>query len=308
MKKQLNKRYTKKSHKRYTEKAIVSWLILSISFVLFILIYLYYKELNHIPSAAKATATKKAVASENIVETEKTINNEILYETNNKSNEQAEKQMDEQTKETTEVQAAVKNHEEIIKLNMEEVNTKQYVNETSGELNSKNYGIVQSIGNVEQKYIDIVEEQLLTLPPVLVNMFINEGWQLCVTTEDIAHVYYNDKYSSVLATTEYKTKRIIIEDRDEAVIGSVQHEFGHFLDYISGKLCWSEEFKKIYIEEAPKFKANIENSSCVRDEQEFFAETFYYLIMDNSKCTPKAKEFIENILNNINSYNLKEIS
>lgn len=158
------------------------------------------------------------------------------------------------------------------------------------------YDIIKTIGCVDQRYVDIVNEKLSLLPPVLVEQFIEEGWYIYITTEDIASTYCDNKYSSVLAITDYKRKRIIVEDRDNIEEGTIEHEFGHILDYFNGKPCWSNEFMQIYSEEVNQFKEGIPNSSCVRNEQEFFAETFCYLIIDDSKCTPKAKEFVKQTL------------
>lgn len=275
---QLSRLYIKKPRKWCINKNIISCVILALSFLLFILLYLYCKQTKEESSNLELATIQAITVLEKLPNTKQVESNEAekvegIYE------------------------STQENVTEKTKLNIEKASIKKYAHKESLSLDNKKYGIVQMIGDVEQKYIDTVEEQVLTLPSALVNYFINEGWELYVTTENIAHVYYNDKYKSVLATTEYNAKRIIIEDREEAVIGSVQHEFGHFLDYLNGKPCWSEEFKRIYIEEVEIFKSNINNSDCVRDEQEFFAETFYYLIMDDSKCTPKAKEFVESILN-----------
>ena len=160
------------------------------------------------------------------------------------------------------------------------------------------YGIVKTIGNVEQKYVDAVEEIILTLPPVLVNSFIENGWNIYVTTEELA-ARYQYRIGSVRGITNYKERRIDIEDREEAVLSAVEHEFGHYLDYVGGVQSLGEEFNQIYREEVEIFKSNIPNPGCVSGPQEFFAETFAWIIVDESKCTPKAKEFVETVLNEL---------
>lgn len=160
--------------------------------------------------------------------------------------------------------------------------------------------IVEIVGNVTSKDLDSVYKELFLLPDGLVEYFLLDGWKLRITDEDIAKVYFDGKYNSVLAATIYTEKLIVVENRSEA-IASISHKFGHYLDYINGLPLYSKddlpslssEFKEIASEEMEAFKSNIPNSSCVRNTQEFYAETFYYYITCPSKCTPKALEFIK---------------
>lgn len=153
--------------------------------------------------------------------------------------------------------------------------------------------IVKTIGNVNPDYIKIIEENLSLLPEELVQHFVSNGWKLYLTTEDIAKVYLGRKYESAMAVTVYSLKLIVIENREEAVKESVIHEFGHYLDYVLGFPSLSNEFHDFYVTEASTFKSNIPNASCVSDEREFFAETFYYSIVDLFKCTPKALQYVQ---------------
>lgn len=173
---------------------------------------------------------------------------------------------------------------------------------TQNEVIIKNeyYEIVQAYGDVNEEYVETVEEILLTLPPKLVESFISNGFSIYVTTENIAQVYYEGKFKSVRATFRRKKKEIRVENREEAIFGSVEHEFGHYLDMINGDISWSEEFGKIYEEEAAEFKTRISNPGCVSDQGEFFAEIFAYIIKDPSKCTPKAKEFVQRYIDKLN--------
>lgn len=161
--------------------------------------------------------------------------------------------------------------------------------------------VVKQIGNVDPANISIVEDELFLLPDGLLEYFITDGWEIYVTDEDIAEVYFNGKYKSVMEATIYSKKWIVIENREEAVLSSPLHAFGHYLDYINGSPVYSEadlpsssdEFKAITDEEMEIFKSNIPNSSCVRNTQEFYAETFYYYLTCPSKCTPEAFEFMK---------------
>lgn len=194
--------------------------------------------------------------------------------------------------------------DEIVKENSSKTSFEDNYNGLQKEMNlyskqviKTDYGIVQSIGKVDSDYINTVEENLKFLPSFLVDSFMEHGWEIYVTTEDIAHTYFDDKYLKVRAVTMYTNKEILIEDREEAVgLLTVAHEFGHYLDDLNGTPSWSDEFYEIYEEEVETFKSQISNSSCVSNEQEFFAETYGYLVVDPSKCTPRAAMFVQSIL------------
>ncbi len=216
---------------------------------------------------------------------------------------------DEVTEELKETQEKLNNGETIKEEDLEKgkaeqvpiqemiIQVKVELDETQYEKTSY-YGIVRTVGNVEPKYVNAVEEKLMELPPALVNSFIKEGWNIYVTTEDLA-ARFDYKIGSVLGITDYRAREICIEDREKAVLSTVEHEFGHYLDYVTGVRSLSNEFNQIYLEEVETFKSNIPNPGCVSGPQEFFAETFAWIIVDESKCTPKAKEFVETVLNEL---------
>lgn len=207
-----------------------------------------------------------------------------------KQQEQKEEEIVKDTEIKTELKAEAKVETDNCNMEiMEEIEA-----EPDNYNNEKNYyNIVQTIGNVDPYYVNVVEEKLLTIPENIIRSFIENGWTIKVTTENIAEVYFYGEYSSVLAVTMRSQKMIIIEDREKAVNTSVEHEIGHYLATINGEVWLSEEFIQIYYEEVETFKCQISEPDTVMDECEFFAETFYYLIKDSSKCTPKAAEFIQ---------------
>lgn len=160
--------------------------------------------------------------------------------------------------------------------------------------------IVKCIGSVEHKYIDIVQEKISTLPQFLVKSFVQEGWNIYITEYDLA-TQYGYKKGTVLGMTDYNRTTIYIDNREKAVQTAVEHEFGHYLDYISNLPSLNSEFAEIYQEEVQEFKVGLSNPNCVTNPQEFFAEIFACLIADESKCTPQAKEFVETLINKLDS-------
>ena len=163
----------------------------------------------------------------------------------------------------------------------------------------KNDGLVQKDGSVADKYVTKANKQMNKLPDKLVQKFRSNGWTIEVTDKNLAKTYFDGKYSSVRGVTIYSQKKILIEDRDVAVENSPLHEFGHFIDYTTGLTSRTSEFKSIYKEECDTFKKRIPNASSVRDEMEFFATVFCYYYKDSSKLTPKAKAYIEQIIENL---------
>lgn len=239
---------------------------------------------------------------------------EVAAQPSNISQEKTEVQKelsDEVTKEYEETQEKLNNEETIVeknnddtKENGQQVPIEEMIIPVEVEVDelqlgkTSYYGIVGTIGNVEQKYVEAIEERLLTLPPVLVNSFIEDGWNIYITSEDLA-AHYGYKIGSVLGSTNYGERTIYIEDREKAILSAVEHEFGHYLDYARGVQSLGDEFNQIYQEEVETFKSNIPNPGCVSGPQEFFAETFAWIIVDEYKCTPKAKEFVERVLNEL---------
>jgi hypothetical protein len=160
-------------------------------------------------------------------------------------------------------------------------------------------GIVESKAGASQDWVNKANQRLALVPENIKASFVNNGWHIYVTGENIAQTYFGGAYNSVRGATSADGKFIVIETRDVAVKTATIHEFGHYLDSATGWPSATAEFADIYNAEVGTFKAQIPNASSVRNEQEFFAETFYYVLVDGSKCTPRAKEFVERYINAI---------
>ena len=57
----------------------------------------------------------------------------------------------------------------------------------------------------------------------------------------------------------------------------------------------------VYEEEAEIFKSKIINSSCVRDEQELFAEGFFYYFKNPDVVPTKTKNYIEGRISDLSN-------
>ncbi len=162
-----------------------------------------------------------------------------------------------------------------------------------------NYGFLILPEQVPLEILQTAESEINKLPPNVVNAFSSNGWTINITNENIASKYFGGAYSNVLGATKTDSKQIIIQNKKSCVRESVVHEMGHFVDWYFDFPSLSDEFWEIYNQEVDTFKSRISNSSSVRNEMEFFAHTFYYLIKDPSKCTPMATQYVQNYINNI---------
>lgn len=178
--------------------------------------------------------------------------------------------------------------------------TKQIITTTnSNQVNLKskkreNYEI-KVIGTVKNDYIEQVEENLELIPNEIMQSFINDGWKFYITTASINEEYFENKYDDVLGVTSYKEKCIKVSNSEKAINFAVIHEMGHYFDYITNFSSNSDEFKEIYKDEIDEFY--LESGFVIQNEKEFFAQTFYYTIKDQSRCTPKALKYMKNQLN-----------
>lgn len=168
-------------------------------------------------------------------------------------------------------------------------------NEGMADSSAKTQYTVETIGEVNMENVRALEVTLHLIPTELLRRFYNNGWKNCVTDENIGETYMNNnnRYKAAIVWGE---KMIVVEDRSDA-INAIIHELGHYLDGTNNRPSYSDEFHQIYLEEAETFKANIVDGGCVHNQSEFFAQIFYYYILDPSKCTPKAYEYIETQLN-----------
>ena len=213
------------------------------------------------PTTVETTETESTIATETMPTTLETIETESTIATETTPT----------TLETTETVAAIET---------------DYIQEPKRDYN------IQKIGNVDSKYLEEAEQVVSAIPSDIYDVFIEDGFNIYITTENIAQVYCDGQYKSVRAVFRRYAKDIVVEDREAAIWGSIEHEFGHYVDMKSGDISSTNEFYKIYEEEIDQFISGIPDAQCVRDPGEFFAEEYAYSIIDKSKCTPKALEII----------------
>ncbi len=181
----------------------------------------------------------------------------------------------------------------------EDISSNININNEQSQIIKSNYGFLILPEQVSLNLMQTAESEIIKLPTNVVNAFSSDGWTINLTNDNIATKYFGGTYSNVLGATKIDSKQIIIQNRKSCIRKSVAHEMGHYLDWHFSFPSLRDEFRKIYNQEIDTFKSKISNSSAVRDEKEFFAHTFYYLIKDPSKCTPMAAQYVQNYVNNI---------
>ena len=167
----------------------------------------------------------------------------------------------------------------------------------------KSYGFKTkgSVSSSRQKYAN---KYMSYIPTKIWNRFIDKGWTLRITTEDIKKVYApNHSVSGTFAgLTIYGDNMIVVGYSEKRIRRALLHEMGHFVDAELGYISLGDEFKAIYT--AEKNKANFKDQvdkHCVSSSHEYFAEAFNQYLQYPSnlkKNAPKTYAFIKKCIAN----------
>ena len=135
--------------------------------------------------------------------------------------------------------------------------------------------------NIDMKYYDMLSDKLKLLPKSMMEDVYSNGWGIILTNEDLAKMYFPDKYSKVQALTSYKQRLIVIGATDRYLDEAPLHEIGHVVEYINGKIGRTEMFINIYENEKDNFKSSKGHGDYARTNvQEYFAESFQEYIIN----------------------------
>ncbi len=138
---------------------------------------------------------------------------------------------------------------------------------------------VQTIGEVQNRYIDRCSEMLSLLPGQLCYLFADYGWHFYVTTENIAVTEFDGEYASVKGVTDVERLYIKVEARDNATGTTILHEFGHFLDYCCDFPSEKSEFLEI-MEQETALASAMGMRYGLGDNEEYFAESFLWYLTE----------------------------
>ena len=122
----------------------------------------------------------------------------------------------------------------------------------------------------------LIEENV---PKSLVYYFYENGGMVYVTDNDLTEMCNNisnkNKFYHVTGLFLKKDCSIYFSNHiGNTKYGTLEHEFGHYLDYLFGWYSESENFKEIFAEEKGSFQKNINNEEHYKTEDEYFAECY----------------------------------
>ena len=136
---------------------------------------------------------------------------------------------------------------------------------------------VETIGNVQERYVDRCEKMLSLLPESIRYLFVDYGWHFYVTAENIAMTEFNGEYSSVKGVTDMQSLYIKVENWDNATSTTILHEFGHFLDYCCNFPSEKGEFLTV-LELETESARDMGMNYGLGDNEEYFAESFLWYL------------------------------
>lgn len=162
-------------------------------------------------------------------------------------------------------------------------------------------------GKVTRSERNSLAKSLNKLPSNIINKFNDEGWELCLTTKDIAKNYYVGSVKGSIAGVTVYNKKIIYVSVDVSYPSTkytAYHEMGHFLDWCNNYSSSTDEFEQIYNSEKSSLaisgRSNRQKNHARSDTTEYYAESFsaYMFGCLKDEC-PDTYEYITNDLHNI---------
>lgn len=196
------------------------------------------------------------------------------------------------------------------KLNQEVTNTETEVidsglNDTQKQYIEKYKDIIVCDGVISDISLYIITKRLDALPSNVLALFKSNSWSVRIVDYQLESIDWGtDNTGSFTALTDINNKTIWIENTNNALANSTCHEFGHFVDYISGLTSGSEDFNTIYLSERNIFNDSTRESNkyAISSTSEYFASVFseYCLNQDwGSSGAYKSFSWINNIIENL---------
>ena len=155
--------------------------------------------------------------------------------------------------------------------------------------------VCQIDGDVDESYADMVEAELSLIPAGLRAKFVESGWHIYVTDENLAKLYYNDNSSIIYGSTFYDKGIILMYSKEIAIKEATIHEVGHWFDNYLGTISAKATFTAVYNQESSNFFKTTTRRPGT-SASEFFAEAFYFYIKVPNKLknvAPKTYAFME---------------
>ena len=161
-------------------------------------------------------------------------------------------------------------------------------------------------GKASSCILEETQKAIDKVPQSLVSLFYKSGGEVNVTNEEYesTYTYKNDVIKFNVAgyfrhADNEENSITIMNDLSNIQDGTVEHEFGHYLDSLFDDISEKEFFNSNYLEEYESFKSNIESSNYYDNNVEYFAESFSKYLTEPKelkKYCPKTYDFIEYLM------------
>lgn len=145
-------------------------------------------------------------------------------------------------------------------------------------------------GNASSCILEETQKAIDNIPQSLRYFFYENGGMVSVTNEEheSTYTYENEVIKFRVAgffshKGEEEYSITIINNLSNIEYGTVEHEFGHYLDFLFGKISNGKMFTNIFSEEYQSFRKNIESSNYYDNTSEYFAECFSYYLKEPRK-------------------------
>lgn len=156
---------------------------------------------------------------------------------------------------------------------------KTYVAFADETVSSGSNIVCQIEGNVDNSYADMVEAELNLIPKELRTEFVESGYHIYVTDENLAKEYYGGgRYDRIYGVIFFDKDLILISGNEYSIKEATVHEFGHWFDQYLGYASNSRDFTMIYSSERARFSNAIRGRCSTQEIKEYFAEAFYVYI------------------------------
>lgn len=145
-------------------------------------------------------------------------------------------------------------------------------------------------GQASECILDETQKAIDNVPQSLLSFFYENGGMVNVTNEgyESTYNYKNDIIKFRVAgffrhKGEEEYSIYIINNLNNIMYGTVEHEFGHYLDFLFDDISSDKLFKNAYLEEYQDFKEHIESNNYYDNQSEYFAESFSYYLNEPKK-------------------------
>lgn len=155
-------------------------------------------------------------------------------------------------------------------------------------------------GEISNESIEIAQKYYFKIPENFRNKFKENGWKIIISNEDLNEKYY-ESIIPIAGLTIYDDKIIYLGNYGIHLSEAVIHEFGHYFDFINGRISNSEEFLNLFDKEKNNlyFLNNTLKNNAKKQSSEFFAECFqqYFNRPELLKnACPDTYQFLMNLL------------